>query len=707
MRIARVSQRAALAVVGALLLPGAIRAGEALELGNAAFREGRFEDAAKAYESEEDAADLLTRRYTAGVSWARAGQGDKALERFEDVSARAEGDLRRRALYNAGHASFERGKALARGARSSATADEPGGAGKDLDARMKDLTEAVRAYKSAEGFFRSIEPPDNDTLRGIAVTKTALRAALDEIARIHEERRREAEEEALKEPAALLAAIIEKERIHRSLSRGLEKAGGSDARLGARRLRKSEAENRALAEKLHHHLAQPEPQPPAPPAGANDPPPTPDGGEETKARKEHAAGALLRAIEAQKDAEVAYAKIDHRAASGHHTRAIAELRSALEAFPIEIARVIAEAVETQKGVIQSVEEAQSPAMEPSRGTGSGIGARIVEALTDKVLVPLAKILKPGDLDLLLAAADDEEEVVWGSRLLSQANVDPSPAPPAESGSPHEAHAPAEPALDAEAAKALGEGLRREGAAALEASSKAKEELAAGSAEKALPEARKALEALERAAELLPKPPEPPEERLQKLIERQKGARQAAEGIASLTDDARAAALAELVRAQREDGKEAGGIAALLEARQDEPAKEASPKVREGEAQVHSSAEALERDLVQESTLAIDRDVKAFEEALALLRGEKKDEDQDQKEQQKKDEPDLAQKDDAQRQDPSKQKDGKGKEKKEQAKPYALSPREANYLRQAMDKKRRDEEAKLFTAPSRLTVPRDW
>lgn len=701
MRRARWNQAAALAVLGALLLPAAIRTGEVLELGNAAFREGRFEDAAKAYESEEDAADLLTRRYNAGVSWARAGQIEKALERYEDVSARADGDLRHRALYNAGHASFERGKALARGARSSAAADEPAGAGKDLDARLKDLTEAVRAYKSAEGFLRSVEPPDDDTLHGIAVTKTALRAALDEIARIHEERRREAEEEALKEPAALLGAIIEKERVHRSLSRGLEKAGGSDARLGARRLRKSEAENRALAEKLHHHLGQPDPQPPAPSVGANDPPPAPDGGEGTKARKEHAAAALLRAIEAQKDAEVAYAKIDHRAASGHHTRAIAELRSALETFPIEIARVIAEAVETQKGVIQSVEEAQSPAMEPSKGTGSGIGARIVEALTDKVLVPLAKILKPGDLDLLLAAADDEEEVVWGSTLLSKANVEPSPAPPAEPGSPHEAHAPAGPVLDAEAAKTLGEGLRREGAAALEASSKAKEELTAGSAEKALPEARKALEALERAAEMLPKPPETPEERLQKLIEKQKGVRQAAEGIASLADDARAAALAELVRAQREDGKEAGGIAALLEAREDEPAKEASPKVREGEAQVHASAEALERDLLPESTLAIDRDVKAFEEALALLQGEKKDEDQEGKQEQpKKDEPDLAQKDDARRQDPSKQNKG-------QQKPYALSPREAEYLRKAMDKKRRDEEAKLFTAPSRLTVPRDW
>jgi hypothetical protein len=100
----------------------------------------------------------------------------------------------------------------------------------------------------------------------------------------------------------------------------------------------------------------------------------------------------------------------------------------------------------------------------------------------------------------------------------------------------------------------------------------------------------------------------------------------------------------------------------------------------------------------DSKAAIDRDIALLEEALALLQG--KDHEQKQKEEKQKEE--------KQEQDPNKkQAQQQEKKKKEGDKPYALTPRDAQLKRREMDRKRREEEAKIFSGGSTLTVEKDW
>ena len=686
-----------------LLLPALARpaaGSEILARGNEAFRAGKFEEAAAIYETSETTPDALLRRFNAGVSWSRAGKLDKAMERFEEVSARAEGQLRRDALYNAAHASFSKGKALLDAALKREADEE----------KLAGLAEAARSYRTSVELFRKVEPPDDDSSHNLAVARTALRACLDQAIRIEEEKKRKAEEKALEEPAELLRTIAAKERLHRALARSLAEEPGARRRLGSRRLRKSEAENRGLSEKLHHYLTTPPPDPtPATPPGAPQPQPQPPqaGGlsDEEKAARARAAEALGRAIEAQKDSEIAYSKIDLAAAPPAHTKAIEELRAAREALPLNLPAVIDEAIAMQEKVNEVLEGFLG---EKDAGSAAGgFPGAALEALKDNVLAPVAKFLRPKTDERLKPLGDEEDEVVWSSRILSQAKVSPGPtAPPGPDGAPHPAPEPGgPPALDEESAKTLSEGLQREGQTALAASTKAREELAKGAAEPALPPGKEALEALRRAADLLPKPPETPEERLKKLIEKQRAAAPAAENLARLEPAARAPASTQLAENQRGDGREAGAIAGELEKRQDEPARKAAPKVREGEGEVFASAEALGKDRSEEAKLSIERGVKAFEEALALLQGkDPQSGDQKQDQQQGGD------------QDQEQPKDEKGKDKKDRGKDekekkdrshYAVTPRDARLQREEMDRKRREEEAKLFIAPSGIAVEKDW
>jgi len=694
---------AALSLAAQLFLTGQLFGGNALSDGNRAFREGRFEEAAKIYESEDDDAHLLTRRFNAGVSWAEASSIENAIQHFEDVSARADGELRAAGLYNAGSVSFLKGQAIA--AEAFALDPTDAGEGDGTEEVVETLKQAAQAYHSAAQFFRSVDPPDADTLHNIAVTKTALRAVLDKILQLEEAARKKEEEDALKKPAELIRALAAKERLHRSIARGLAKESGSRVRLGSRRLRKAEAETRMLTEKLHHHLTTEATAASAPASHAPNPsvpvPPgqQPAGTDEEKARLAHAAEALERAIAAQKAAEISYSKLAAADAVGGHTRAVVELRTALEAFPLEIPQVIAEATRIQQATLGAVEdlakvETGDPAPELE---GSGVGKRIVETIKDKVLLPLAKLVSPENLDDAKAIADDEDDVVWGARILSQAVVSAPPpsADPAQAAPPGVPPSPEPPQLTAEEAQELTEGLQREGKIAFDAASEAKSELEAGRTASALPEAQKALEALKRAAELLPKKPETPEERLRKLIAKQELAAQAAEGLTDLEDDARTSASEELTRSQREDGKEASSVAEELEKRPDEPAKNAAVKVREGETEIYSSAEALSRLLEAEARLAIERDIALLKEALAILTGEdeNQDEQKDQEQQKKEDE--------------KQQGDSDDKKNKQGGDARALTPREARFRQQEMDRKRRQEEAKIFAAPSGLTVERDW
>ena len=94
----------------------------------------------------------MTRRFNAGVSYLRKGEGDLAIERFEDVAARADGELRRSSLYNLGWSHFQGGKTIAQEAFTTEETEE----------RIKQLAAAAKSYRSAADFFRRIDPPGDE-----------------------------------------------------------------------------------------------------------------------------------------------------------------------------------------------------------------------------------------------------------------------------------------------------------------------------------------------------------------------------------------------------------------------------------------------------------------------------------------------------------------------------------------------------------------
>lgn len=695
-----------------------------LSEGNQAFQAGDFEKAVELYESEEEdvddsSAERLTRRFNAGVSLERAGDLDGALTRFEDVSVRARGTLRAAALYNSGGTHFARGRTIAR------TSFEK----EEFEERVAGLTEAARAYHSALEFFRRVEREDSDgkfqedATYNISVTKTALRAVLDEIARMEEEKARQEEDEALKSPEKLLANLQRKEKLHRAASRALAASPGQRVRLACRRLRKSEAKNRDLAERLLHVLkteAPPAASPPGTPPGAI-PAPAPEPDPEEAARKAHAAAAVAQAIEAMKDAEVAHGKLSVETAVGAHTRAVTHLRTAREAFPVDLPALLEEGIQTQELVLGGTRELHGSEAEPEGepGTGgtaagkssggvAGLGGALVDALEDKILQPLAKLLQPERKDRIQALADEETDVVWVAGLLTQAQL-PPPPPEAAAGSPpgashgashgglppHAGPPGQQPQLSAEQVEAINQALALEGETARAASERAQTALEATDLEAAEGAAEEALAALERLRDLLPKPPEPPEVRLRKLIAKQRSARGVSGALGDLEDDSRRAASEELGEAQRVDGKEAASIAEELETRPDEPAKKAVAKIREGEDEIYASAEALRRGFDTEASAAIDRDIEHLEEALALLSGEEEQEDEGQQNQ------DQQQNQDSQGEEP------RDEQQQAEQRAYSLSPEEARRQQEDMDKKRREEEAKIFAGSSSVTVDKDW
>ena len=211
--------------------------------GNQAYRAGEFDQAIEFFETEEEGPDLLTRRFNAGVSWLRKGKGDEAVQRFEDVAVRARGELRLASLYNLGWSHFQRGKATAQEAFPSEETEE----------KIQQLMAAAKSYSRAVEYFRRIDPPNDDVRYNIGIVKTALRTVLDEIARLEEEKRQREEDELLKSPPELIRHLIATEKRHRVWSRNLKEQPARRRRLPCRQLRKAEARNRLLAEKLHHY----------------------------------------------------------------------------------------------------------------------------------------------------------------------------------------------------------------------------------------------------------------------------------------------------------------------------------------------------------------------------------------------------------------------------------------------------------------------
>jgi hypothetical protein len=706
------------ALPSAALLGWAVLAGgsaadiDPLVAGSEALVRGELEEAAKLFESPGLRGRLaLEGKYNAGVSLLRAGKVDEARSRFEEVSALAEGpgheELRAKAFYNLGRALGLRGAVLAEEAFKApepqskdpkadpkAAAPETPSPEDPVKQRLEKLSAAAQAYHGASEFFHRVEPIDADTAHNIAVVKTALRRIVDEVARIEAEEKRKAEEKAIEKPAQLLVQLVGREKTHLGLSRALAQQPAGQRRVGSRRLRKAEAEVRVLTEKLRQYLEREPAEGEAAPAGALE-----DHGsaEAEKARRKEAASVLAKAIEAQKEAEVAHAQVRPHDAAQKHLAAARELRAARVFFPLELPQLVSQAIATQEAVIAAsgaLEDAATGGLASQEVKAGGFGKQLLEALKDKVLEPVARLLNPSQKDEVAALADEEDDVVWAGGILAQAEIAATPGPP-PGAAPQDPSASGAPQLSEEDAKKLSEAVRKEGAAAKESAAKAHAALAAQKLADSVPHQKESLEALRRLEALLPKPPEPPEERLQKLIARQKEAETTAAGIPALDETPRREAAGALASSQRGDGAEAEKVREELSQRQgDEKAQKAAEKVQEGAVSIFSSAEALDRLRSEEAKGAITKAVASLEEALAILSGkgpedEEKQQDQDEQQGQQ---PDDQQKDD-QKQPPQEA--------------YALSPRQARMLQEEMDRKRRQEEAKLFRAPSSVTVERDW
>ena len=191
-----------------------------------------------------------------------------------------------------------------------------------------------------------------------------------------------------------------------------------------------------------------------------------------------------------KNAEVDHGKLDAARAIGSHTKAVQQLRTALMAFPMNIAEIIAEGLDVQQGalsltesLIESTRAASgvSPegAPDPADAPTSGMGKVMLDALKDKVLQPVARFLAPRPVDESNAIADEQEDVIWAAAIVAQAVIPPTPPQPhgPVPGGPGPAPQPA-PALDEEQARLLSEALQAEGQNALTASTAAREKLAA-------------------------------------------------------------------------------------------------------------------------------------------------------------------------------------------------------------------------------------
>ncbi len=660
-----------------LLVPGP-NAESLLRQGARAFESGQYAEAARLWESEGERGDILVRRYNAGVARLHRGELETAAERFEEVSARTRDErLRARAFRNLGFCRYQDGTSLSREATES----------EDVETRKEKLVAAAQSYHAAIDFYQRVTPdvtgPDDTTDADIRIAKTALRAVLDLIAQLEAEEQRKKEDELLKDPASLLRALMQREKVYRSASRTIASQAGRHRRLGSRSLRKAEEKNRSLTERLVHSLTR------EPAEGEQEPP------EEERKRNAEAADIVRRAIESQKQAEIAYGKLDPAGATEHHTAAIRELRNARTQFAIELPHLVAEGIATQDAAL-TVSRSIHDAAAGGDGTGGGTagGDVVVEALGDDALEPIAKLLTPTQKEEIRLLADEEEDVEWVSAILSHAEVPATPEQPAGTPPGHPGAGQQGPQLSEEEAKKLSESIQDAGKRALEAATVAKRTLAEEDLAGAIPHEETALAALREIEALLPKPPETPEQRLEKLIARQKEAATVSEGLTEFEAEAVEPASKELASRQRDDGREAGEIAAELEKRgEDERAKPAAEKVREGERHVFTSAESLDRSLPKEAGPPIAAAIEAFEEALEILQGEQDDDQQQGDDQQD-------------RQDQRDQQDGKNDEQKDQG-AYALSPRQARARKEEMDRKRREEEKKVLVASSGVAVDKDW
>jgi len=675
--------------------------------GNEKFREGLYDEAAALYEEDGVDTDLATRRYNAGVALRRADKTMQAIARFEKSSLDDSEELRMRSCFNLGNSHFDRGYAAYRTAYASedppdASSNAPPRSPQELqdeqrDARLKALHEAAGSFATAIGFYRRIDPPTAQTRHNIEVAKTARRQSMDEILRIEEERRKEKDDEAIREPATLLPRLIEQERMNRAVARAAAKRGGRGRRLASRRLRKAQAQNRSLTERLLNYLKQ-NPDGVGGPPGQTPQPPS----QEDKKRHDLAIATIARAVDAQQRAEIAYTKVDIESAGPEHSTAISELRNARVLFPLDPRRLAQEALSIQRGQLEasrSLDEAASAGL-AGEVKGSGFGKTVIQALKDKVLQPLVRLMTPSQKEELELLGEEEDEVIWSAGVLASVTLDASHFA-ARQGSPQAppggAPQPPDPALEQEA-KEVTAAIRAEAEVARRESTTAKAALLADRLPDSISAQEKVITALEALIELFPKPPEQPKdpvEELKELIARQQQAESASEAADGLEGSVHEQALAELSGSQEADGAVAREIAQKLAANEEEPAsQEAAKDVEVGRDHVEASALGLEKASADGTTTegarsSIARAVAAFEKALEKLEQDGEDgEDQ--------------------QQDP-----GEGDGNQDQVAQnrhqggYSLTPRQAQALKEEMDKKRRETMQGVYTGPRAFTVEKDW
>ncbi|MEM7231602.1 MAG: hypothetical protein AAF517_05490 [Planctomycetota bacterium] len=406
-------------------------------------------------------------------------------------------------------------------------------------------------------------------------------------------------------------------------------------------------------------------------------------------RLEGADAAIGKAIEAQKLSEVAYSQQSPGEAPNHHRTAIAELRTARQSFPLDLGTLVQEAIATQTSIDNGVDAIHNEQNAGLGGEvkGSGLGKLLVDTLKDNILRPIAKKIAPSREIELKALAEDEDDVVWASQILTQVQI------PASQGGPAAPGQPAPPQLSEEEAKKLSEEIQAEAKIALEKSQLSVEKLNAADVDGSVAPVRETLASLERILELLPKPPETPEEKLRKLIAREVQAKEASEAATELTGDALTSATSALAESQRAEGKVAAEIAEELgvRAQQDPRVPPAIEKIREGEEHIFASAESLSRERAKPATESIDKAIVALTEALQMLQGDQDQQNQDQNQDQ--------QNQQEQQQQQDQQQPRKGGQK--------LTARQARMQKEEMEKKRRKEEEKLFMSSSSVAVDKDW
>jgi len=340
----------------ALLLPIVLAASTSTTDGLRAFDDGDHAEAARIFESGGPRDEAALRSYNAGVARLALGEIDEAIARFEEAATGDRGAIRAAALHNLGLAHAARGDAR----RAEAPEDET------REKRIERLMDAAKSYRRSLALFRRVPPPAPDADAGAKAAKVRLMATLDEVRRLEEEARREAEEDALSNPAALILVLQRGERDRRRVAVSLADLDRRRSRRPLRSLRKAESEARQLTEKLAVAIETP---PAAPPGAQTAPPPIPE-----EMRKK-AADLVRDAAKAMGEAEARFHGFEPAVARPSQSLAIRMLGLAGMVVASPFPTIVAKLIDDQQSLLQITRaEGSDPVPEEQGDIGMWIEA---------------------------------------------------------------------------------------------------------------------------------------------------------------------------------------------------------------------------------------------------------------------------------------------------------------------------------------------